>query len=82
MNDVLSSFRTLGEQAAYAAVLSDLAGSDRGGEAVMIFREPTYLDAAVVADRPCRCARVAAPGCRAGHAGQGTGDDRALPRHA
>lgn len=85
MNDALPSFRTLGEQTAYAAVLSDLADRDRGGEAVIIFREPTYLDAAVVADRPCqlcRCARVAAPGCRAGHAGQGTGDDRALPRHA
>jgi FMN phosphatase YigB (HAD superfamily) len=37
------------------------------------------------ADRPCRlcrCARAAASGCRAGHAGRGTGNDRALPRHA
>jgi len=38
----------LGEQAAYAAVLADLASRDRGGEAVMIFREPTDPDAAVV----------------------------------
>lgn len=59
MNDALPSFRTLGEQAAYAAVLSDLADRDRGGEAVIIFREPTYLDAAVVADRPCQLCRCA-----------------------
>jgi len=62
----------LGEQAAYAAVLADLASRDRGGEAVMIFREPTDPDAAVVADRPCqlcRCAKVAALGRRAGHVG-------------
>jgi len=38
----------LGEQAACAAVLADLASRDRGGEAVMIFREPTDPDAAVV----------------------------------
>jgi hypothetical protein len=29
---------TLGGQAAYVAVLADLAGRDRGGDAVMIFR--------------------------------------------
>ncbi len=50
MNDALPSFRTLAEQVAYAAVLADLAGRDRGDEAVMISREPTDPDAAVTAD--------------------------------
>ncbi|WP_277969865.1 HAD family hydrolase [Sphingomonas echinoides] len=58
MNDALPSFRTPVEQAAYAAVLADLAGRDRGDEAVMIFREPTDPDAAVVADAIIRAGNV------------------------
>ena len=54
MNDVLPSFRTPAEQAAYAAVLADLAGRDRGDEAAMMFREPTDPDAVVVADAMTR----------------------------
>ncbi|MEG3167849.1 HAD family hydrolase [Sphingomonas sp. LB3N6] len=40
------------------AVLDDLAGRDRGDEAVMIFREPTDPDAAVVADAMIRAGNV------------------------
>jgi len=58
MNDALPSFHTLAEQAAYAAVLTDLAGRDRGDEAAMIFREPTDPDAAVVADAMIRAGSV------------------------
>jgi len=58
MSDALLSFRTLAEQAAYAAVLADLAGRDREDEAVMIFREPTDPDAAVVADAMIRAGSV------------------------
>jgi len=58
MSDPLPSFRTLAEQTAYAAVLADLAGRDRGNEAVMIFREPTDPDAAVVADAMIRAGNV------------------------
>ncbi len=58
MNDALPSFRTLAEQATYAAVLADLAGRDRGDEAVMIFRKPTDPDAAVVADAMIRAGNV------------------------
>jgi len=58
MSDPLPSFRTLAEQTAYAAVLADLAGRDRGNEAVMIFREPTDPDAAVVADAMIRAGKV------------------------
>lgn len=58
MSDALPSFRTPAEEAAYAAVLDDLAGRDRGDEAVMIFREPTDPDAAVVADAMIRAGSV------------------------
>jgi HAD superfamily hydrolase (TIGR01549 family) len=58
MSDATPSFRTLAEQAAYAAVLADLAGRDRGDEAVMIFREPTDPDAAVTADAMTRAGSV------------------------
>jgi HAD superfamily hydrolase (TIGR01549 family) len=58
MNAALPSFRTLAERAAYAAVLADLAGRDRGDEAIMIFREPTDPDAAVVADAMTHAGRV------------------------
>ena len=58
MNDALPSFRTLAEQVAYAAVLADLAGRDRGDEAVMIFREPTDPDAAVTADAMIRASSI------------------------
>jgi HAD superfamily hydrolase (TIGR01549 family) len=58
MSDALLSFRTPAEQAAYAAVLADLAGRDRGDEAVMVFREPTDPDAAVVADAMIRAGSV------------------------
>jgi len=58
MSDALPSFRTPAEQAAYVAVLDDLAGRDRGDEAVMVFREPTDPDAAVVADAMIRAGSV------------------------
>jgi HAD superfamily hydrolase (TIGR01549 family) len=58
MSDALLSFRTLAEQAAYAAVLVDLAGRDRGDEAVMIFCEPIDPDAAVTADAMIRAGSV------------------------
>ena len=58
MNDALPSFRTPAEQGAYAAVLADLAGRDRGNEALMVFREPTDPDAAVVADAMIRAGSV------------------------
>lgn len=58
MSDALPSFRTPAEQTAYAAVLDDLAGRDRGDEAVMVFREPTDPDAAVVADAMIRAGNV------------------------
>ncbi|RKE42412.1 MULTISPECIES: HAD family hydrolase [unclassified Sphingomonas] len=58
MSDALPSFRTPAEQAVYAAVLHDLAGRDRGDKAVMVFREPTDPDAAVVADAMIRAGRV------------------------
>ncbi len=58
MSDAPPSFRTLAEQAAYAAVLADLAGRDRGDEAVMVFREPTDPDAAVTADAMTRAGSV------------------------
>jgi len=58
MSDALPSFRTPTEQAAYAAVLDDLAGRDRGEEAVMMFREPFDPDAAVVADAMIRAGAV------------------------
>lgn len=58
MSDALPSFRTPAEEAAYAAVLDDLAGRDRGNEAVMVFREPTDPDAAVVADAMIRAGSV------------------------
>ena len=48
MSDALPCFRTPAEQAVYAAVLHDLAGRDRGDEAVMVLRESTDPDAAVV----------------------------------
>jgi len=54
MSDALPSFRTSSEQIAYAAVLDDLAGRDRGREAAFVFREPTDPDAAVVADAMIR----------------------------
>jgi len=58
MSDPLPSFRTLAEQATYAALLADLAGRYRGDEAVMIFREPTDPDAAVTADAMIRAGSV------------------------
>ena len=58
MSDAFPSFRTPAEEAAYAAVLDDLAGRDRGDEAVMVFREPTDPDAAVVADAMIRAGTV------------------------
>ena len=58
MNDALPSFRTLAEQDAYAAVLADLAGRDRGDEAVMNFRDPTDPDAAVTADAMIRASSI------------------------
>ncbi|MDQ0839790.1 HAD family hydrolase [Sphingomonas faeni] len=58
MSDALPSFRLPAEQAAYAAVLADLAGRDRGDEAVMVFREPSDPDAAVVADSMIRAGNV------------------------
>ncbi len=58
MSDALPSFRTPAEQAAFVAVLDDLAGRDRGDEAVMVFREPTDPDAAVVADAMIRAGNV------------------------
>ena len=58
MSGALPSFRTPAEQAAYVAVLDDLAGRDRGDEAVMVFREPTDPDAAVVADAMIRAGSV------------------------
>ena len=58
MSDALPSFRTPAEEAGYAAVLDDLAGRDRGDEAVMVFREPTDPDAAVVADAMIRAGGV------------------------
>jgi len=58
MTDALPSFRTPAEESAYAAVLADLAGGDRGDEAIMIFREPTDPDAAVVADAMIRAGSV------------------------
>jgi len=58
MSDAPPSFRTLAEQAAYAAVLGELAGRDRGDEAVMVFREPTDPDAAVTADAMIRVGSV------------------------
>jgi HAD superfamily hydrolase (TIGR01549 family) len=58
MSDALPSFRTPAEQIAYAAVLDDLTGRDRADEAVMVFREPTDPDAAVVADAMIRAGTV------------------------
>jgi HAD superfamily hydrolase (TIGR01549 family) len=58
MSDALPSFRTPAEQAAYAAVLDDLAGRYREDEATMVFREPTDPDAAVVADAMIRAGSV------------------------
>jgi len=58
MSDAFPSFRTPAEEAAYAAVLDDLAGRDRGDEAIMMFREPTDPDAAVVADAMIRAGTV------------------------
>jgi len=58
MRNALPSFRTLAEQTAYAAVLGELAGRDRGDEAVMVFREPTDPDAAVTADAMIRVGSV------------------------
>jgi HAD superfamily hydrolase (TIGR01493 family) len=58
MSDAPPSFRTPAEQAAYAAVLADLAGRDRGDEAIIVFREPTDPDAAVVADAMIRAGTV------------------------
>lgn len=58
MSDALLSFRTLAEQAAYAAVLANLAGRDRGDEVVMLFCEPTDSDAAVTADAMIRAGSV------------------------
>lgn len=58
MSDDLPSFRTPAEQAVYAAVLHDLAGRDRGDEAVIMFREPTDPDAAVIADAMIRAGSV------------------------
>jgi len=58
MSDALPSFRTPAEQAAYTAVLDDLAGRDRGDEALMVFREPTDPNAAVVADAMIRAGSV------------------------
>jgi HAD superfamily hydrolase (TIGR01549 family) len=58
MSDDFQSFRTPAEEAAYTAVLADLAGRDRGDEAVMAFREPTDADAAVIADAMIRAGSV------------------------
>jgi hypothetical protein len=58
MGDALPSFRTPAEQAAYAAVLADLVGRDRGNEASIVFREPINSDAAVVADAMIRAGSV------------------------
>ncbi len=58
MSDALPSFRTPAEQAAYAAVLDDLASRDRGDEAVMVFREPIDPDAAVVTDAMIRAGSI------------------------
>ncbi len=58
MSDALPSFHTPAEQAAYAAVLADLGGRDRGDEAMMVFREPPDPDAAVVADAMIRAGNV------------------------
>jgi hypothetical protein len=58
ISNALRSFRTLAEQPAYVAVLADLAGRDRGDEAVMVFREPVDPDAAVVADAMIRAGSV------------------------
>jgi HAD superfamily hydrolase (TIGR01549 family) len=58
MSDAFPSFYTPSEEAAYAAVLDDLASRDRGDEAVMVFREPTNPDAAVVADAMIRAGSV------------------------
>ena len=58
MSDALRSFRTPAEQVAYAAVLADLAGRDRGDEATIVFREPIDPDAAVVADAMIRAGNV------------------------
>jgi HAD superfamily hydrolase (TIGR01549 family) len=58
MSDALPSFRTPAEETAYAAVLDDLAGRDRGDEAVMMFREPFDPDAAVAADTMIRAGIV------------------------
>jgi len=46
------------EQAVYAVVLADLAGRDRGSEAVAAFREPTDPAAAVIADAMIRAGTV------------------------
>ena len=46
------------EQAIYAVVLADLAGRDRGSEAVAVFREPTDPAAAVIADAIIRAGTV------------------------
>ena len=46
------------EQAVYAVVLADLAGRDRGSEAVAVFREPTDPAAAVIADAMIRAGTV------------------------
>jgi hypothetical protein len=50
MSDARPSFRNPAEEAAYNAVLIDLADRPRGNEAVMVFRAPTDPEAAVIAD--------------------------------
>ncbi len=50
MSDVRPSFRNPAEEAAYDAVLIDLAHRPRGNEAIMVFRAPIDPEAAVIAD--------------------------------
>ncbi len=50
MSDARPSFRNPAEEAAYDAVLIDLADRPRGNEATMVFRAPTDAEAAVIAD--------------------------------
>lgn len=58
MSDARPSFRNPAEEAAYDAVLIDLADRPRGNEAVMVFRAPTDPEAAVIADAMVRAGTV------------------------
>ncbi|MBD8737762.1 HAD family hydrolase [Sphingomonas sp. CFBP 13706] len=58
MSDTHPSFRNPAEEAAYDAVLTDLADRTRGNEAVMVFRAPTDPEAAVIADTMVRTGSV------------------------